>query len=49
MLVGRLRAGGLGLALGAGAALLWGRVPSVLLVAVGGVAGVAAGAVGIGP
>jgi chromate transporter len=37
------------LALGSGAALLWGRVPSVLLVAVGGLAGVAAGVAGIGP
>ena len=37
------------LAIGAGAALLWGRVPSVLLVAVGGLVGVAAGAAGTGP
>ncbi|HYI65644.1 MAG TPA: chromate efflux transporter [Candidatus Limnocylindrales bacterium] len=37
------------LALGAGAALIWARVPSVVLVAVGGLAGVAAGAAGIGP
>ena len=37
------------LAVGAGAALLWGRLPSVLLVACGGLAGVAAGAAGIGP
>ena len=37
------------LALGAGVALVWGRVPSVLLVAIGGLAGIAAGAAGIGP
>ena len=37
------------LAIGAGAALLWGRVPSVLLVVVGGLVGVAAGAAGVGP
>ena len=37
------------LALGAGAALVWGRVPSVVLVAIGGLAGLAAGAAGFGP
>ena len=37
------------LALGAGVALVWGRVPSVLLVAIGGLAGIAAGAAGIDP
>ena len=36
------------LALGS-AALLWGRVPSILLVAIGGLAGVAAGVASIGP
>lgn len=39
----------IGLALGAGAALLWGRVPSVVLVAAGGLAGIAAGVSGVGP
>lgn len=39
----------IGLALGAGAALLWGRVPSVVLVAAGGLAGLAAGVPGLGP
>ena len=37
------------LAVAAGVALAWGHVPSVLLVALGGVAGVAASAAGIGP
>ena len=37
------------LALGSAAALLWGRVPSILLVAIGGLAGVAASVAGIGP
>lgn len=39
----------IGLALGACAALLWGRVPSVVLVAAGGLAGLAAGVPGLGP
>ncbi|MGH2402188.1 MAG: chromate efflux transporter [Candidatus Limnocylindria bacterium] len=39
----------IGLALVAGALLLWGRVPSVLLVAGGGLIGLLAGATGIGP
>ena len=37
------------LALGAGAALLWGRVPSIVLVAIGGLVGLAARAAGLGP
>jgi chromate transporter len=37
------------LAIGSGAALWWGRVPSVLLVAVGATVGLAASATGIGP
>jgi chromate transporter len=37
------------LALATGAALLWGRVPTVVLVGIGGLAGVAAGWAGIGP
>jgi chromate transporter len=36
------------LAIGAGLALAWGRVPSLLLVVIGGLVGVAAGVVGIG-
>jgi chromate transporter len=39
----------IGIALGAGAALLGGRVPSILLVVAGGVIGLAAAAAGIGP
>lgn len=39
----------IGLALASGAALAWGRAPSVLLVAAGGVAGLTASAIGIGP
>jgi chromate transporter len=39
----------IGIALGAGAGLLGGRVPSVLLVVAGGAIGLAAGAAGIGP
>jgi hypothetical protein len=37
------------LAVGAAAALWWGRVPSVLLVAVGAAVGLGASAAGIGP
>ncbi|CAN5254799.1 chromate efflux transporter [soil metagenome] len=37
------------LAAGSGALLLWGRVPSVALVAIGGTVGLAASAAGIGP
>jgi hypothetical protein len=39
----------IGLFLASAGALWWGRVPSVVLVAVGAVAGLAASAVGIGP
>lgn len=37
------------LAIGAGIALVWGRIPSVLLVMIGAVVGIAGGALGIGP
>ena len=37
------------LAIGSGIALVWGRLPSVLLVMIGAVVGIAGGALGIGP
>ena len=37
------------LAIGSGIALVWGRIPSVLLVMIGAVVGIAGGALGIGP